>query len=337
MDLNTIWFVLLAVLLAGYAILDGFDLGVGIWHLFSRDEKTRRIHLDAIGPVWDGNEVWLLTGGGALFAAFPIAYATLFSGFYTALMLLLAALIARAVAIEFRHHISSTAWKRTWDWAFGLGSLIAALLLSVALGNILRGVPIDKTGAYTGTFWGLLNPYALIVGVMGLLLLAMHGAAYLAAKAEDELAGKMRARAAQTWAAFIVAYIVFAVATPFAAPHLVTGLTAKPAFWGFLMLQLLGIASVPVMAYTGRGLYTFLASTMIVAGMAGLIGISLFPRLAPSCLDLANSLTVYNAASTPRTHGVMLVVALLGMPLVIGYTAYVYWVFRDKATGETGY
>src|SRR5512142_1097512 len=142
MDLNTVWFVLIGVLLTGYAVLDGFDLGVGVLHLFARGEEERRIHINAIGPVWDGNEVWLLTGGGALFAAFPVVYATVFSGFYLALMLLLLALIARAVAMEFRALVPSPAWVRVWDWAFGLGSLLPGILLGVALGNVLRGVPI---------------------------------------------------------------------------------------------------------------------------------------------------------------------------------------------------
>src|SRR5512135_384088 len=158
MDLNTIWFVLVGVLITGYAVLDGFDLGAGVLHLFARSDAERKVNLHAIEPVWDGNEVWLLTGGGALFAAFPVVYATVFSGFYLALMLLLAALIARAVALEFRYHVDAPAWGRVWDWIFGIGSLLPAVLFGVAVGNVIKGVPIDAHGAYTGTFLGLLNP-----------------------------------------------------------------------------------------------------------------------------------------------------------------------------------
>ncbi len=164
MDLNTIWFLLVAVLIIGYAILDGFDLGVGVLHLFTRNEEEKRINMNAIGPVWDGNEVWLLTGGGALFAAFPIVYATVFSGFYIALMLLLFALIFRAVSFEFRGKVESVKWKKTWDAAFGIGSLLPAVLFGVAVGNILRGIPIDGNGIFTGNFFTLLNPYSILVG-----------------------------------------------------------------------------------------------------------------------------------------------------------------------------
>jgi cytochrome d ubiquinol oxidase subunit II len=174
MDLNSIWFWLIAVLIIGYAILDGFDFGVGVLSLFGRDEKERRIHFNAIGPVWDGNEVWLITGGGALFAAFPIVYATVFSGFYLALMLLLTALIFRAVSFEFRNKVESPGWRRAWDFAFGFGSLLPAVLFGIAVGNILRGVPIDASGNFLGTFLGLLNPYSIGVGLLSLVLLSCN-------------------------------------------------------------------------------------------------------------------------------------------------------------------
>ena len=179
MDLNTIWFCLFSVLLIGYAILDGFDFGVGILSLFSREERERRIHLNAIGPVWDGNEVWLLTAGGALFAAFPAVYATVFSGFYLALILLLVALIFRAVSFEFRNKVDSPSWRRVWDWAFGIGSLLPAVLFGVALGNILHGVPVDANGNDLGTFLELLNPYSIGVGLLSLVLFTMHGRSIL--------------------------------------------------------------------------------------------------------------------------------------------------------------
>src|SRR5512143_2384366 len=182
MDLNTIWFLLIAVLLAGYAVLDGFDLGVGALSLFARGREERDLHAAAIGPVWDGNEVWLLTGGGALFAAFPMVYATVFSGFYLALMLLLLALIARAVSLEFRNLQEGAGWRRAWDVAFGVGSLLPSILLGVAVGNVLRGVPVTAEGEWAGSFLGLLNPYAILVGLVSLAFFTLHGALYLRVK-----------------------------------------------------------------------------------------------------------------------------------------------------------
>ena len=221
MDLNLIWFLLVGVLIIGYSILDGFDLGVGIIHLFTKDENEKRINLNAIGPVWDGNEVWLLTGGGALFAAFPIVYATVFSGFYIAFMLLLAALIFRAVSFEFRKY-SEAKNKKYWDFAFGLGSLIPALLYGVAIGNILRGLPIDAKGAYFGTFLGLLNPYALVVGLVSLTVFLMHGAIYLTLKSEGEQQDKMVKVANNSWIAFVVLYLVATIFTIFSGKWLFT-------------------------------------------------------------------------------------------------------------------
>jgi cytochrome d ubiquinol oxidase subunit II len=179
-DLNVIWYVLVGVLFTGYAMLDGFDLGVGVLQLFVRKDEHRRLFLNSIGPVWDGNEVWLVTGGGALFAAFPEAYATVFSGFYLPFMLLLCSLIFRAVAIEFRSKEEWTWWRQFWDVAFSAGSLLASLLIGVAMGNIVRGIPLDGDHEFAGSFLGLLNPYALLMGVTTVLLFAMHGAIYLA-------------------------------------------------------------------------------------------------------------------------------------------------------------
>ena len=171
-----IWFILVGVLLGGYALLDGFDLGVGFWHLFTKGDRARRIALTSIGPVWDGNEVWLLTGGGALFAAFPPVYATVFSGFYLAMMLVVISLIFRAVALEFRSKVEDERWRKAWDVAFSLGSILAALLFGVAVGNVLRGVPLDGEGNFTGTFFGLLNPYSLVFGLLSVAMVATHGA-----------------------------------------------------------------------------------------------------------------------------------------------------------------
>lgn len=252
--LQSIWFGLIALLFAGYAVLDGFDLGVGIWHPFTRGERERRTLLNAIAPFWDGNEVWLLTAGGALFAAFPPVYAGVFSGFYLALMLLLLALILRAVSIEFRAHESTPAACKRWDAAFTLGSLVAVLLLGVALGNILRGIPLDAEGNYTGTFFGLLNPFALLVGVLNLALVATHGALYLVMKTDGPLAERARGWAKAAWSACLP----LAAATVIIAamqPHLRANYTAAPVLWALPALALLALilatsGMVLVLGYT---------------------------------------------------------------------------------------
>ena len=330
MDLNTVWFMLIWVLLAGYAILDGFDLGVGVLHLFARGERERRIHTNAIGPVWDGNEVWLLTGGGALFAAFPVVYATVFSSLYLALMLLLFALIFRAVSLEFRTQVDSPGWRRVWDWAFGLGSLIPALLFGVAMGNILRGLPIEADGAAQVPFLSLLNPYALLSGALSLVMFVMHGAAFLVVKTEGEMQQRLARWVVGAWAAFVVVYLTAFVATFFVSPFLFEGVVANPLFWIFLVLLLGAVIYVPVANRSASFLRSFLASSVAIASVMGLTAVCLFPRVVPSSVDLANSLTVYNASSTPRTLTVMLVIALIGMPIVIAYTAYIYRAFAGK-------
>lgn len=330
MDLNTTWFLLFGVLIIGYAILDGFDLGVGVLHLFAKSDQERRIHMNAIGPVWDGNEVWLITGGGALFAAFPIVYATVFSGFYIALMLVLTALIARAVSFEFRGKVESNAWKRFWDYAFGIGSLLAVVLFGVAVGNILRGVPIDSEGHYLGGFLDLLNPYSILVGVFSLVLMVTHGASYLTVKTDGGLRDRMQKWASKAWIAMIILYIVVSIYTRFEAAFLFEGILSNPLFYIFLIILLGALIYFPISLKAGRFFKAFLASCITIAAMMGLAAISIFPRLVPSSIDLAYSLTIYNASSTHRTLTVMLIIALIGMPLVIAYTFYIYRVFMGK-------
>ncbi len=330
MDLNTVWFLLVGVLITGYAILDGFDLGVGILHLFARNEEERRISINAIAPVWDGNEVWLLTAGGALFAAFPIVYATVFSAFYLALMLLLTALIFRAVSMEFRGKVDSPGWRRLWDWSFGLGSLLPALLLGVAFGNILRGIPLDGRAIFTGSFIGLLNPYALLVGILSLVLFTMHGAIYLSMKTEGSHRASVARWITPAWIATVVLYVLATMATTFVAPLLFEGLLGQPVFWVFVILLLGSLLAVPVLARRERYGKAFLASSIAIGTMIGLSAVSLFPRLVPSTTDPAYSLTVYNASSSQTTLFTMLVIALIGMPLVIGYTIFIYRVFKGK-------
>ena len=330
MDLNAIWFWLIGVLIIGYAILDGFDLGVGVLHLFTRNSAERRIYMNAIGPVWDGNEVWLLTGGGALFAAFPPVYATVFSGFYLALMLLLTALIFRAVSMEFRSKLAGAGWQRFWDRAFGLGSLVPAVLFGVAYGNILRGIPVSSEGIFTGDFAGLLNPYAILVGLLTLVLFTMHGAAYLTLKTDGDLRARLTRWVSRSWMGFILLYIVATIATVFVSPFLFERILQNPLVWVFLVLLLASALAIPLAIRAGRYLLAFLGSSCTIALAIGLSALSLFPRLVPSITDPAYSLTAYNASSSGTTLETMLIIALIGMPLVIGYTIFIYRKFRGK-------
>jgi len=332
-DLNIAWFLLVGVLIIGYAILDGFDLGVGVLHLFTKNEDEKRININAIGPVWDGNEVWLLTAGGALFAAFPIVYATVFSGFYIAFMLLLTSLIFRAVSFEFRKYMDTPRSKKWWDLAFGLGSLIPALLYGVAIGNIMNGVPIElRDGKVVSsiTFFGLLNPYSLLIGILSLVLFTMHGAIYMTLKCEGSQRERMVDWINKAWIVFVILYILATLATFFNAHYLFSGIISNPLFWIFFVILFASILYIPIAVYGRKFGLAFLSSSVMIALMILLVALSLFPRLVPSSIDLASSLTIYNASSTPRTLTAMLIIALIGMPIVIGYTIFIYRVFKGK-------
>lgn len=330
MDLNTIWFILVGVLIIGYAILDGFDLGVGILHLFTKDETEKRISLNSIGPVWDGNEVWLLTGGGALFAAFPPVYATVFSGYYLALMLLLLALIMRAVSLEFRSKVEDERWRNSWDYAFGIGSLLPSILFGVAVGNILRGLPINEKGMFTGSFIGLLNPYSVLIGLLSCTMFLMHGAIWLSIKSHGAQKKRAEAVASKSWIAVVVLYAAATFSTMLISPFLFEGLFRNPLFWFTFLLLIGSIVYIPVGLKSTDRKYAFISSSVMIASMIGLMAISLFPRLVPSITNLQYSLTIYNSSSTPTTLTTMLVIALIGMPLVIAYTAIIYRAFKGK-------
>jgi cytochrome d ubiquinol oxidase subunit II len=330
MDLPTIWFILVGVLLTGYAILDGFDLGVGIIHLFARKDEHRRLFLNAIGPVWDGNEVWLVTGGGALFAAFPEAYATAFSGFYLAFMLLLCALIFRAVAIEFRSKEPWGWWRRGWDILFSLGSTVAALLIGVAMGNVMRGVPLDAEHEFAGTFLGLLNPYSLLCGVLVVLLFAMHGAIYTVMKTDGELHEKVRGWIPGLIGTFLAAYILFNLYTLVELPHVQTIVKERPWIMLVIAAQVLVILNIPREFHRGRDFNAFLSSCLGMALMMAAFGLTYYPNMIFSSPLPENSLTIANASSSPKTLGIMLVIAIIGVPLVLTYTACIYYVFRGK-------
>jgi cytochrome d ubiquinol oxidase subunit II len=330
MDLNIVWFILVGVLFTGYAMLDGFDLGVGALHLFVKKDEDRRVLLNAIGPVWDGNEVWLVTGGGALFAAFPMVYATVFSGFYLAFMALLCALIFRAVAIEFRSKEPWKWWRTMWDIGFSLGSIGSSFLIGVAMGNILIGIELDEHGNYIGGFWALLNPYAILLGLTTVALFAMHGSIYLVMKTEGELQARLKRWVNRTIGIFLFFYIVLNVATLVYAPHLLETLRARPWLLAVFALNVLVVMNIPRQNHKGNEFAAFLSSCGSMVLLMTLFGLTVFPNMVLSMPNPEYSLNIYNAASTEKTHWIMFIIALLGVPIVLAYTASIYYIFRGK-------
>lgn len=339
MDLQTIWFLLLGVLLGGYAALDGFDFGVGILHPLARTDQERRTFMNAIGPIWDGNEVWLITFGGALFAAFPMAYATAFSALYLPLMMLLCALIFRAVSIEFRSKIKSQAWRRTWDWAFFGSSLTASLLFGVAAGNAIIGMPLDERGVYTGSFLDFLNPYALLTGALAVALFAMHGSLYLGLKVRnEELRERIRGWSWHAWGVFLALYLLTTIYTLMRLPQATENFERMPWAFAVVVLNVLAVANIPRASYGKRPAQAFLSSVATIFALVFLMAVAIWPDLITASNDPANSLTVYRAASSEKTLGIMLTIAMIGIPFVLGYTAAIYWTFRGAAdVGEEGY
>ena len=330
LDMNTIWFLLVGVLFSGYAILDGFDLGVGALHLFTKTDQDRRLMLNSIGPVWDGNEVWLVTGGGALFAAFPDVYATSFSGFYLAFMLLLVALIFRAVAIEFRSKRPSASWRKTWDVSFSVSSIVSSLLIGVALGNIAIGIPLTVNHEYTGGLLGLLRPFPLVVGLTTVSLFAMHGAIFVLMKTEGDLHARVRGWVPRLIGMFVGGYILTTVLILAFVPHMTTLLHDYPVLFLIPVVNALAIANIPREISRENDFRAFLSSCVAMVFLMALFGAGMYPDMIYSSPVAENSLTIYNAASSAKTHQIMLIIALIGMPIVIAYTFSIYWIFRGK-------
>ena len=329
-DLNTIWFLLIGALLSGYAILDGFDLGVGMMHLFVKEDKERRIMINSIGPVWDGNEVWLVTGGGALFAAFPHVYATVFSGFYDAFILLLFMLIFRAVAIEFRSKQPMLWWRKMWDIAFSLASFLIAFLMGVALANIITGVPIGPDKEFMGTFISLINPYTVLVGITTVALFMMHGSIYSVMKTDGELQKKLRGWVNNTIIFFVICYATVTMATLIYFPHMVENFRALPILFIVALLNMLAIANIPREISKGREFRAFISSAASIASLLLIFAIGIFPNIVYSNPIPEYSLNIYNAASSEKTLTIMLIIALIGIPFVFAYTISIYWIFRGK-------
>jgi cytochrome d ubiquinol oxidase subunit II len=327
--LQNIWFVLIGVLFVGYAILDGFDLGIGsLFPILTKNEKEKAVLYRAIGPFWDGNEVWLLTGGGALFAAFPQTYATVFSGLYLALMLVLFALIFRAISLEFRTHDLKR--QKMWDAAFIIGSLLPSLLFGVALGNVILGIPLDANMDYTGSFFTLLRPYPLLIGLLGLVAILLQGATYAAFKIE----GEIQKRARSTAEKLLIVQALLIVASLFASVLIIPDAAQKWLAWVFTAVVVVCLLLAKRALSKKTDSQALLFSSISFGGLWGIAGAVHFPNLVKASNDASLSLTMYNSSSSELTLKVMSVIAVIGMPSVIGYTIYLFRVFKGKVKTE---
>lgn len=350
MDYNVIWYFIIGFLLIGYAILDGFDLGVGSLHLFTKNDHDRRIMLNSIGPVWDGNEVWLITAGGALFAAFPEVYATAFSGFYLPFMLLLVALIFRAVSIEFRSKEPGKGWRKTWDVGFTIGSILAAILFGVAIGNVVIGFEIGADKEYQGTFLDLISPYTILTGLFNLSMFSMHGAIYLNIKTEGELQKQVQGWIKNLYIIFVVLFLFTTGYTLYLRPEMVSNFSfgrvahigvrhaivdnyttlVSVIAWLIVLLNLLSIANIPRALAKGKVYQCFVSSACTIAAIVFLFAMGIFPNMMVSNMNPEYSLDIYNGASTEYTLRTMFLVSVWGLPFVLGYTSLIYWTYRGK-------
>jgi cytochrome d ubiquinol oxidase subunit II len=330
--LGIVWYVLIGVLIAGYALLDGFDLGVGALYPFiAKSDTERRTLRHSIGPVWDGNEVWLLTVGGALFAAFPAVYATVFSGFYLAMMLVLFCLIFRAVSLDYSEkEKGGKAGFRGWDLAFFLGSTLAALLLAVALGNVVRGIPIGPDGEFAGSFFDLLNPLALVIGLTGLAMIVVHGASWAAVKTEGAL--QARAAAARSWAhwVFVLLVAVATVCVALIVPEQAKAVIGNPVGIVAVVVLVLGLVVARYAMIRKKDVLALLGSAFGILGLVAIAAVGNYPALVPALDTPERSLTIANSASSNLSLLVMLIIACIGVPLVLAYTAWVYRSFWGK-------
>ena len=338
-DYPTWWFLVVGALFSGYAILDGFDFGAGAWHLFLKKEQSRRIALNAVGPVWDGNEVWLVIGGGALFAGFPVMYAAFFSSLYIPFMLFLVSIIFRAIAIEFRSKEDGKLWRKTWDICYSVSSIMLAFLLGVVLGNVLQGIAIGEDYLYKGKgFFEFLNPYALMVGLSTLSLFMMHGAIYLILKTEGRLYTRLTVLLKRAVIFFMIAFVITTLYTLFFIPHLSDNFKANPLLFIIPALTFLSIANVPRLASKQKYLKAFIFSSFTISLLLILVAIELYPNLLLSTIDPKYNIDIYNASASNKAMRTILTIVAIGAPLVLGYTFFVYRTFKGKVRlDETSY
>lgn len=325
------WYVVVIAAVVCYAMLDGFDLGVGALQLYVKKDEHRRIFLNAIGPVWDGNEVWLVVTLGGLFAGFPYAYATLLSAFYIPLTLLIFALIFRAVAIEFRSKRQSRIWRSTWDILFCLASIIIALAVGMSLGNLIHGIPLNENYDYVGSaILTFIRPYSVLIGILTLALFMMHGTIYLVMKTEGGLQEKIKTWVRPTTIFFIIAYATATLVTIIYQPHMVVRIRERPFLFLIALANMLVIANIPREVFRGKYGMAFICSCLNIALLLSLFAIGTFPDVIRSSLDTANSITVHNAASSLKTLKILAIIVAIGLPLVFAYGFYIYRLFRGK-------
>jgi cytochrome d ubiquinol oxidase subunit II len=329
-DYNIWWFLVFGAVISGYAILDGFDLGAGALHLFLNKEQSRRIAMNAIGPVWDGNEVWLVIGGGALFAGFPVAYAAIFSAFYVPFMIFMVGLIFRAVAIEFRSKEPMLWWRKAWDIVYCVASIIISLSLGLMLGNVVEGLPLNGDREFAGSWLSFFNPFAIFVAITTLALFMMHGAIYLTMKTENRLYVKLHLLANNFTIFFVVSFVITTLYTLLYIPHLSDFFKSHPAYFIIPLLMTLSIANIPRQIKKGKYRFAFLFSAATIALLLIMVALEVFPYLLYSPQTPANSITIYNGASSQKTVKILLIIALIGTPLVATYTSFVFWTFKGK-------
>jgi cytochrome d ubiquinol oxidase subunit II len=330
LNYSTCWFLVFGAVISGYAILDGFDLGAGALHLFLKKEESRRIALNAIGPIWDGNEVWLVIGGGALFAGFPVAYAAIFSAFYVPFMVFLVALIFRGVAIEFRGKEKMEWWKKTWDAVYCISSSLIALSLGLMLGNVAYGLPLNSQHEFTGNWWNFFHPFTILVSLTTLFLFMMHGAIFLAMKTQRRLFAKINLLSRRFTIFFVVSFALTTLYTLLYVPHLTDFFRGNPSFFIVPVVMVLAIANIPRELKKGRFRMAFISSSITIAMLLIMVATEVFPYLLYSTTNHQNSITVENASASPKTMRILLTIAFIGTPLAAIYTSFVFWTFKGK-------
>lgn len=334
MELQNVWFFLWGLLWAVYFISDGFDLGIGsLLPFLGKTNEEKRIMYNSMGPLWDGNEVWLLTAGGVTFAAFPKVYAVMFSSLYSALMLILFSLIVRGVSFEFRSKVKDPRWQKIWDGCMFVGSLLPAIFFGAAFANIFRGIPIDGEGLYHGTLFTLLNPYGLLGGVLFLLFFLIHGSIWLAIKSEGALHERAVGTASNLWPVLLVVAVIFLIASIFST-RLYDNYIAHPWLFVFIVITVLALLGIKVFLRKGSYWKAWLSSAITIVGATFYGVIGLFPNILPSSIRPQFSLTAHNASSSPLTLKIMLVVTLIFVPIVLVYQAWAYNLFKGKVTQE---
>lgn len=334
MILESIWFFLWGLLWAIYFMTDGFDLGIGsLLPFIGKNEEEKRTMINAMGPLWDGNEVWLLTAGGVTFAAFPQVYAVMFSSLYSALMLILFALILRGVAFEFRSQTESAAGRKIWDICMFIGSAAPAILFGVAFANIFRGIPFDQDGIYQGTLFTLLNPYGLLGGILFLLLFLVHGALWLSIKSQGELHERAASTAGKLWPVLLGVAVIFLIAS-FFATRLYDNYLAHPVLFVVILATVFGLLGIKVFLARKAFFKAWFSSALTIVGATFYGVIGLFPNMFPSNINMEYSLTAFNSASSPLTLKIMLVVVIIFVPIVLAYQLWSYNLFKGKLTKE---